>query len=164
MVRGGHQILRNVSLSIEPGDLVAVIGASGASGAGKTTLLDALAGIRPASAADGVTVVLTPHDLLTLRTLDILRRNRLTVALLLGSPVAVLAMFLMMFRADAFAFDRPSPNTTVMTLFWIGDSFARPVPQNWLFLAGYTALFLAATWVVLAARCRPPRVPRAYRR
>jgi ABC-type multidrug transport system ATPase subunit len=57
--------------------------------------------------------------LLARRTLDILGRNRLTLAILLGSPVAVLAMFLMLFRAHAFAFDRPSPNATAMVLFWI---------------------------------------------
>jgi hypothetical protein len=43
----------------------------------------------------------------------------LTLAILLGSPVAILAMFLMLFKAGAFAFDRPSPTTTVMVLFWI---------------------------------------------
>jgi ABC-type multidrug transport system ATPase subunit len=57
--------------------------------------------------------------LLAGRTLDILGRNRLTLAILLGSPLAVLAMFLMLFKAGAFAFDRPSPNATVMVLFWI---------------------------------------------
>ena len=42
-VRGGRRVLSGVSLSIEPGQLVAVIGASGA---GKTSLLEALAGVR----------------------------------------------------------------------------------------------------------------------
>jgi ABC-type multidrug transport system ATPase subunit len=57
--------------------------------------------------------------LLTARGVDILSRNRLTLAILLGSPIAVLLMFLMLFRAHAFSFARPSPSATVMVLFWI---------------------------------------------
>ena len=44
VTRNGHPILHDVNLTIEPGELVAIIGASGA---GKSTLLDAIAGIRP---------------------------------------------------------------------------------------------------------------------
>lgn len=44
-VRGGPRLLQEVSLAIEPGELVAIVGGSGA---GKTTLLDALSGVRPA--------------------------------------------------------------------------------------------------------------------
>ena len=40
---GGRQILHAVSLSIEPGELVALVGGSGA---GKTTLIEILAGSR----------------------------------------------------------------------------------------------------------------------
>jgi hypothetical protein len=57
--------------------------------------------------------------LLTLRNLDVLRANRLTLAILIGSPLVILAMFVMLFRAGAFAVDRPDPATTVMILFWI---------------------------------------------
>ena len=46
---GGHQILHEVSVSIESGSLVAVIGGSGA---GKTTLLEVQAGVRPPSAGE----------------------------------------------------------------------------------------------------------------
>jgi len=44
---GGRQVLHEVSLSIEPGELVALVGGSGA---GKTTLLEILAGSRTPSA------------------------------------------------------------------------------------------------------------------
>ncbi|WP_232022089.1 ATP-binding cassette domain-containing protein [Mycobacterium basiliense] len=44
---GGRQIVHPLSLSIEPGELVAV---AGGSGAGKTTLLEILAGLQPPSA------------------------------------------------------------------------------------------------------------------
>jgi len=56
---------------------------------------------------------------LTRRNLELLLSSRLTLAILLGSPVMILLMFLMLFRGGAFDFAHPSPNTTVMTLFWI---------------------------------------------
>ncbi len=57
--------------------------------------------------------------LLTRRSLDLLTRSRLTLAILLGSPLVILLMFLMMFRPGAFDFADPSPNTSMMILFWI---------------------------------------------
>jgi ABC-type multidrug transport system ATPase subunit len=57
--------------------------------------------------------------LLARRNLEVLAGNRLTVAVLVGSPVMVLLMFVVLFKPNAFAFDHPSPSATVMILFWI---------------------------------------------
>jgi len=57
--------------------------------------------------------------LLTARAVELLARNRLTLAILMGSPVVIALMFLMLFRPGAFDPANPSPNTTVMILFWI---------------------------------------------
>ncbi|HEY5858496.1 MAG TPA: ABC transporter ATP-binding protein, partial [Aldersonia sp.] len=46
---GGRQILQELSLSVEPGELVAV---AGGSGAGKSTLLEILAGLQPPSVGE----------------------------------------------------------------------------------------------------------------
>ncbi len=46
---GGRHILHELSLSVEPGELVAI---AGGSGAGKSTLLEILAGLRPPSAGE----------------------------------------------------------------------------------------------------------------
>ncbi len=56
---------------------------------------------------------------LSRRNLDILVRNRLTLAILLGSPVLVVLMFLMLFKPDAFEFADPSPSATIMIVYWI---------------------------------------------
>ncbi len=53
------------------------------------------------------------------RTFETLARNRLTLAILLGSPALVVAMFAILFRPGAFAFAHPSPGTIVMIIFWI---------------------------------------------
>jgi ABC-type multidrug transport system ATPase subunit len=53
------------------------------------------------------------------RTSAILLRNRLTLAILLGSPLVILLMFLMLFQAGAFEPATASPSTSVMILFWI---------------------------------------------
>ncbi|HLK43175.1 MAG TPA: ATP-binding cassette domain-containing protein [Thermoleophilia bacterium] len=57
--------------------------------------------------------------LMSRRGVDLLTRSRLTLAILVGSPVLITLMFLMMFRPGAFDFAHPSPNTSMMILFWI---------------------------------------------
>jgi ABC-type multidrug transport system ATPase subunit len=56
---------------------------------------------------------------LTERSFETLARNPLTMAILLGSPALVVAMFVILFRPGAFEFADPSPSAIVMILFWI---------------------------------------------
>jgi ABC-type multidrug transport system ATPase subunit len=56
---------------------------------------------------------------LAARNAEIVARNRLTLAILLGSPLMVLGMFALLFRPGAFDPASPSPTVTVMILFWI---------------------------------------------
>jgi ABC transport system ATP-binding/permease protein len=46
IVKGGKKLLNEISLSILPGELVAIVGGSGA---GKTIFMDAISGVRPAT-------------------------------------------------------------------------------------------------------------------
>ena len=57
--------------------------------------------------------------MLTRRTFETLVRNRLTLAILLGSPALVVAMFAVLFRPGAFDFAEPSPSAITMILFWV---------------------------------------------
>jgi ABC-type multidrug transport system ATPase subunit/ABC-type transport system involved in multi-copper enzyme maturation permease subunit len=56
---------------------------------------------------------------LTRRTLETMVRNRLTMAILVGSPALVVAMFAVLFRPGAFDFADPSPSAITMILFWV---------------------------------------------
>ncbi len=58
-------------------------------------------------------------SVLTRRTADTLVRNRLTLAILLGSPAMVVAMFAVLFRPGAFDFEDPNPSAVIMIVFWI---------------------------------------------
>ncbi|MDG4837781.1 ATP-binding cassette domain-containing protein [Micromonospora sp. WMMD967] len=84
---------------------------------------DAEPAARPAHAGDGGAPApvgrLRQWSVLTARNAEIVVRNRLTLAILLGSPLMVLGMFALLFRPGAFEPSRPSPTVTVMILFWI---------------------------------------------
>jgi hypothetical protein len=56
---------------------------------------------------------------LTRRTFETLARNPLTLAILLGSPAMVIAMFVILFRPGAFDPTSPSPSAVTMIVFWI---------------------------------------------
>jgi ABC-type multidrug transport system ATPase subunit len=56
---------------------------------------------------------------LTRRTLETMVRNRLTMAILIGSPALVVAMFAVLFRPGAFDFASPNPSAIAMILFWV---------------------------------------------
>jgi ABC-type multidrug transport system ATPase subunit len=73
------------------------------------------AGLGPARVARPV----RQWALLTRRNAEILTRSKLTTAMLVGSPLAVLLMFLVLFRPGAFSPDHPSPAATVMIMFWV---------------------------------------------
>ena len=61
----------------------------------------------------------TQWRVLTQRTLETLTRNRLTMGILLGSPLLVIGMFAVLFRPGAFDFRDPSPSSMVMIGFWV---------------------------------------------
>ena len=62
---------------------------------------------------------LTQWRVLTRRTLETFVRNRLTLAILVGSPALVIGMFAILFRPGAFDFEDPSPSSMVMIGFWV---------------------------------------------
>ncbi len=62
---------------------------------------------------------LTQWGVLTRRTLETFVRNRLTLAILVGSPALVIGMFAILFRPGAFDFQDPSPSSMVMIGFWV---------------------------------------------
>ncbi len=56
---------------------------------------------------------------LTERNFEILGRNWLTLAILAGAPVLVIAMMTVLFRPGAFDLADPSPSATIMILYWV---------------------------------------------
>jgi hypothetical protein len=57
--------------------------------------------------------------LLTQRSASILARNRLSAAVVVGSPIMIAAMFAMLFRPHAFAPGSDNPGSAAMIMFWI---------------------------------------------
>ncbi|WP_406176882.1 ATP-binding cassette domain-containing protein [Streptomyces sp. NBC_00996] len=57
--------------------------------------------------------------LLTRRGAALLLHNRLSAAVLAGSPVMIVAMFAVLFRVGAFDRAAPDPGSTAMIMFWI---------------------------------------------
>lgn len=58
-------------------------------------------------------------SLLTRRGTALLLHHRLSVAVLAGSPVMIVAMFAVLFRSGAFDPAAPDPGSTAMIMFWI---------------------------------------------
>ncbi|MEU5777998.1 ATP-binding cassette domain-containing protein [Streptomyces venezuelae] len=56
---------------------------------------------------------------LTGRDLRLLRHDRLTAAITIGSPLIIIAMFALLFRPGVFDPGDPSPAASAMVLFWI---------------------------------------------
>lgn len=57
--------------------------------------------------------------LLTQRSAAILTRNRLSAAVVVGSPIMIAAMFAMLFRPHAFDPANDNPGSSAMIMFWI---------------------------------------------
>ncbi|MGI9623449.1 MAG: ATP-binding cassette domain-containing protein [Acidimicrobiales bacterium] len=56
---------------------------------------------------------------LTRRGIDLLLNNRLTLAILIGSPAMVVAMMAVLFRPGTFSPEQVSPVPAIQTVFWI---------------------------------------------
>jgi ABC-type multidrug transport system ATPase subunit len=79
----------------------------------------AVAGARPLQAERPRPIgPLRQCAVLSRRNLEILLRNRLTLAILLGSPVLVVLMLVVLFKPGAFDLAAPSPSATIMILYW----------------------------------------------
>lgn len=80
--------------------------------------------------------------LLTRRNVDVLVRNRLTLAILLGSPVLVTAMMATLFRRGAFDPDRAGGVGPAQIVFWIAfDGFFFGLTYGLLQIVGEIAVF-----------------------
>ncbi|HEV7850933.1 MAG TPA: ABC transporter permease, partial [Mycobacterium sp.] len=80
--------------------------------------------------------------LLTRRNADVLLRNRLTLAILLGSPVLVTAMMATLFTRGAFDFSTAAGVGPAQIVFWIAfDGFFFGLTYGLLQIVGEMAVF-----------------------
>ena len=80
--------------------------------------------------------------LLTRRNVDVLFRNRLTLAILLGSPVLVTAMMATLFKRGAFDPDSAADVGPAQIVFWIAfDGFFFGLTYGLLQIVGEMAVF-----------------------
>ncbi|MFE3203661.1 ATP-binding cassette domain-containing protein [Embleya sp. NPDC059237] len=79
----------------------------------------AVRGPGPARGAGKADHPLRQWSILARRDLELITRDRLTAAMLIGSPLVIVAMFAMLFRPGAFDPLAPSPSGAAMILFWI---------------------------------------------
>lgn len=56
---------------------------------------------------------------LTARNFEMLWRSPLTLSILVGSPLMVIAMFAMLFKSGAFDAGNSSPSAAIMIVFWV---------------------------------------------
>jgi ABC-type multidrug transport system ATPase subunit len=98
--------------------------------------------LEPAGSRRGLPRPVKQWALLTRRNADILTRSKLTAAMLAGSPLCVLLMFLVLFRPGAFDPAHPSPAATVMIIFWVAFG-------GFFFGLTYGLLAICAEWGVL---------------
>lgn len=74
---------------------------------------------RPSKRLPGRPVALRQWWVLTRRSADILARNWLTLAILLGSPASVIAMFALLFRPGAFDRRATDPTAAIQVAYWL---------------------------------------------
>jgi len=96
----------------------------------------------PASSAAWVTAPWRGWWLLTRRNVEILVHNRLTMAVLVGSPLLVTSMLAMLFQPGAFEATGPADVGPVQTVFWIAFAgFFFGLTYGLLQIVGETAVF-----------------------
>lgn len=90
------------------------------SGASSTPVTDDVTAAHARAARTRSSSVRVHQQVLELarRSIMIMRHAPITLAVMVGSPVAVISMFTLMFRPGAFVPGAPGSSTAVMTTFW----------------------------------------------